>query len=93
MIIVFVAIAAVWFAGVVAMFLSRVLRSRRRQIFRASLVVCGVCSVLLAVTSPAVTTDSTVSKILFSVILVGFAILCGVALFMLRYSTAEAPKS
>lgn len=92
MIIVFVAIAAVWFAGVVAMFLSRVLRSRSQQVFRASLAVCGVCSALLAVTSPAVTTDSTVKKVLLSVVMVGLAILCSAALFMLRRNTAEAPK-
>ncbi|PPI89217.1 hypothetical protein [Nocardia nova] len=92
MIIVFVAVAAVWFAGVAAMFLSRVLGSRSRQVLRASLAVCGVCSVLLAVTSPAVTTDSTVKKVLLSVMFVGFAILCGAALVMLRRNTVEIPE-
>ncbi|MET9030470.1 hypothetical protein ABZW96_33360 [Nocardia sp. NPDC004168] len=76
--------AGIWFPSVAVMVLSRLLRRREVQVFQASLLMCAVGSVILAITLPAVTGESTLKNVLMITAMVALAILCTVALVTLR---------
>ncbi|NKY88702.1 hypothetical protein [Nocardia veterana] len=80
---------AVWFTSVAAMFVARALQDRRAQAFQASLAACGIASVLLAITTPAVSGSSTTRNVVVSGVFVVLAFLCVGAIRILRRSTVE----
>lgn len=83
----------IWFASVASMFLARALRERSTQVLRGSLVACGIGSVILAVTTPAVSGESGDHDIAMSIVFAGMAILCAyTAVVLRRDATGPEPK-
>ncbi|WP_227981284.1 DUF4149 domain-containing protein [Nocardia spumae] len=83
---------AIWFLSVAAMFLSRALETRKSQAFAGSFALCGVGSVILAITTPAVSGASTTRNVLVSIVFAALALLCAAATLILRRSPTEQRK-
>lgn len=78
--------SVIWLAGAAAIFVSRVARRRGRLVLLCGLVPCAVGSIILAVTTPAIDGDSVTMNVLFCIMAVGLAAICGgAALVMVRH--------
>ncbi|WP_228533719.1 hypothetical protein [Nocardia sp. BSTN01] len=81
----------IWFVSIAAMFLARALDDLRQQAFRASLGMCAVGSLLLAIGTPFVSGNSTDKNILVSGGFVVMATLCAYSVVIMRHRPATPP--
>lgn len=81
----------IWFVSIAAMFLARALDDHRQQVFRASLALCAVGSVLLAIGTPFVSGNSMNKNIMVSGGFTVMASLCAYSVLITRHRPATPP--
>ncbi|OBA49284.1 hypothetical protein A5789_32210 [Nocardia sp. 852002-51101_SCH5132738] len=81
----------IWFVSIAAMFLARALDDHRQQVFRASLALCAVGSILLAIGTPFVSGNSINKNILVSGGFTVMASLCAYSVLITRHRRAGTP--
>ncbi|MFF0453458.1 hypothetical protein [Nocardia africana] len=81
----------IWFVSIAAMFLARALDDHRQQVFRASLALCAVGSILLAIGTPFVSGNTTNKNILVSGGFGVMASLCAYSVLITRHRPVTPP--